>query len=73
MKGKIKKFNPIKGFGFIGTEEGDIFFHVSDFPELKAKINEEVEFETKAYKKGQKAIKIRRIKNGSKTRKRISH
>lgn len=63
MKGKIKWFHQTKGYGFIETEKGeDVFFHVSDFPELKAKLNEEVEFDTEPYKKGKKAIKIRRIK-----------
>ena len=65
MKGKIKWFHQTKGYGFIETEKGeDVFFHVSDFPELKAKLNEDVEFETEPYKKGKKATKIRRLKNG---------
>jgi len=65
MKGKIKFWNPNKGFGFIGTEEGkDIFFHVEDIKELKLRLNEEVEFEVKEDKKGDKAVKIKRIKTG---------
>lgn len=65
MKGKIKWFHQVKGYGFITTESGeDVFFHVSDFPEIKVQLNEEVEFDTKPYKKGSKAIKIRRLKNG---------
>ena len=65
MKGRIKWFHQLKGYGFITTEEGkDVFFHISDFPELKIKLNEDVEFETKDYKNGHKAIKIRRLKNG---------
>lgn len=65
MKGKIKFFHQVKGYGFIEAEDGkDVFFHISDFPEIKIQINDNVEFETKAYKDGQKAIKIRRLKNG---------
>jgi CspA family cold shock protein len=65
MKGRIKWFHQTKGYGFIETEDGEeIFFHISEFPELKAKPNEEVEFETGPHKDGKKAIKIRRIKNG---------
>ncbi len=31
LKGKIKYFNELKGFGFIASNEGDIFFHISDY------------------------------------------
>ena len=63
MKGRIKFWNPMKGFGFIETEDGkDIFFHVEDFKELKLRLNEEVEFDMKKDKKGDKAIKVKRIK-----------
>jgi CspA family cold shock protein len=63
MKGKIKFFQQVKGYGFITTEEGqDVFFHISDFPELKAQVNDKVEFDLKDYKDGKKAIKIRRLK-----------
>lgn len=30
MLGKVKRFNKVKGFGFITTDEGvDVFFHYS--------------------------------------------
>lgn len=65
-KGKIKFWNPNKGFGFIELEgkEKDLFFHVEDFPELKLRLNEEVEFEIIEDKKGKgdRAVKIKRIK-----------
>lgn len=28
--GKVKLYNEVKGFGFLSSEEGDIFFHVSE-------------------------------------------
>lgn len=63
MKGKIKFWNPAKGFGFIETEKGrDIFFHVEEFKELRLNLKEEVEFEVKEDKKGDKATNIKRIK-----------
>ena len=62
-KGKIKFWNPGKGYGFIQTEdEKDIFFHVEDFKELKLDLKQEVEFEVKEDKKGNKAVNIKRIK-----------
>ena len=69
QKGKIKFWHQRNGYGFIATETGeDVFFHIADFPELKVKLNEEVEFETKDYKQGKKAVKIRRIKNDRKSK-----
>ena len=32
-EGEVKFFNEKKGFGFIVTDEGDVFFHVSQIPE----------------------------------------
>ena len=45
-QGKVKQYNPDKGFGFIATAEGDIFFHISDFPasEGEPKRKEKVKF-----------------------------
>ena len=45
-QGKVKQYNPDKGFGFIATAEGEIFFHISDFPasEGEPKRNEKVKF-----------------------------
>lgn len=45
-QGKIKQYDPAKGFGFIGSAEGDVFFHISDFPaaEGEPKRNERVKF-----------------------------
>lgn len=44
--GRVKQYNADKGFGFISTTEGDIFFHISDFPasEGEPKRNEKVRF-----------------------------
>ena len=30
-QGKVKQYDATKGFGFIGSEQGDVFFHISDF------------------------------------------
>jgi len=70
--GKVKQYDPEKGFGFIGTAEGDIFFHISDFPasEGEPKRNEKVKFLAVDNQGKFKAVKIERIDpNPSKTKK----
>lgn len=61
--GKVKQYDPDKGFGFISTTEGDIFFHISDFPasEGEPKRNEKVRFLAADNQGKFKAIKIERI------------
>jgi len=65
MKGKVKWFHPIKGYGFIDTGKEDLFFHISEFEEYKktkVRVGEELEFEIGKSKKGNKAVKIKKIK-----------
>jgi CspA family cold shock protein len=63
MKGKIKFFNSIKGFGFIvGEDKKEVFFHHTGLDEsvTKAKLSEgtEVTFDTEDGKKGTIAVDI---------------
>ena len=56
--GKIKKLVADRGFGFIETEQGDIFFHLSsvnnaDFESLV--VGQEVEYEIEQGPKGPRA------------------
>jgi len=63
MKGKIKWYNPRKGFGFIVGEDGkDIFVHQTDVPE-DVNLNEEdsVEYETEETEKGTKAKNVKKL------------
>lgn len=65
MKGKVVRFNPEKGFGFIKSEDGkDVFFHYSSlamdgFKTIDA--NSEVEFELVESEKGYRASNVRKI------------
>ena len=64
--GKIKWFNPTKGYGFIEQEGKDVFLHVSALE--KAGIStltegEEIEFEIVENKGKQNAINVRKIIN----------
>lgn len=70
MKGKIKFVNKDGGWGFItGEDNQDVFFHVTNFMNkedaLKIYDGVLVEFEVGQGKKGNKAINIRRLVNGS--------
>ncbi|MEB3755123.1 cold shock domain-containing protein [Acinetobacter sp. MD2(2019)] len=69
--GKIKQYNADKGFGFIGTSEGDVFFHISEFPEgAEPKRNEKVKFVLQENGDKLKATQIERVDpNPAKTKK----
>ena len=62
MKGKVKWFNPEKGYGFIETEEGnDVFVHFSAIQGEGFKTMEEgqaVQFEVVQGEKGPQASNV---------------
>jgi len=67
LKGKVKWFHPVKGYGFLETENDDLFFHISEmegYKSFRVKIGEEVEFEIGKSEKGNKAVNIKKIKEG---------
>ncbi|MDR1832812.1 MAG: cold-shock protein [Fusobacteriaceae bacterium] len=63
MKGKVKWFNPEKGFGFITGEDGkDVFAHFSQIQKDGFKTlneNEEVTFDVVDGQKGPQASNIK--------------
>lgn len=65
MKGKVKKFDREKGFGFITSDDGkDVFFHYSSIVGdgfKSAEVGEAVEFELEETEKGLKAKNVVKI------------
>ena len=64
--GKIKWFNPAKGYGFIENGEGgkDVFLHVSALEKAgisTLKEGEEIEFEIGENKGKQNAINVKKV------------
>ena len=67
-QGKVKQYDASKGFGFIGCAEGDVFFHISDFPAdgQEPKRHDRVKFNVVKNGDKYKAIKIQRVEDKSK-------
>jgi len=63
MKGKIKWYNPRKGYGFIEGEDGkDVFVHQTALP-TGVNLNEEdqVEYEIEESDRGPKAKNVKKL------------
>jgi CspA family cold shock protein len=65
-QGKIKKLISDRGFGFVGGDEKDLFFHISEvkdveFDELRE--GQTVEYEIGQGKKGPCAISVRLVES----------
>ncbi len=62
MKGKIKFFNDIKGFGFVTGEDGKDYFLHSTGIEGNASLTKDdnVTFEVETGDKGLKAVKVKK-------------
>jgi len=64
MKGTVKWYDRVKGFGFLQTEDQkDIFIHRSglEVPQTELETGQAVEFEIEMREKGPVAIKVRRV------------
>lgn len=62
MKGTIKFFNEMKGYGFINAEDGQsVFVHKSALAEgVSLRENDSVEFDVEQGDKGLKAANVRK-------------
>jgi len=64
MKGTVKFFNRMKGFGFIAGEDGkEYFVHKTGFKEENSFLNENdsVEFDVEQGDKGPKAVNVAKV------------
>ena len=64
MKGTVKWYNEVKGYGFIQTEEGkDIFVHRSGLENAGERLEPEqtVEFEVSDGEKGPIALNVKKV------------
>jgi cold shock protein len=63
MKGTVKWYDRVKGYGFLQTEEGkDIFVHRSglEVSQSELEAGQAVEFEIEQREKGPVAIKVKK-------------
>ena len=64
MKGTVKWYDRVKGYGFLQTEDQkDIFIHRSglEVPHTELETGQAVEFEIEMREKGPVAIKVKRV------------
>ena len=66
MKGTVKFFNEMKGFGFIAAEDGkEVFVHQSALEEgLTLHENDSVTFDVEEGDRGPKAVNVKKSEAG---------
>lgn len=62
MTGNVLWFNPLKGYGFIESEKGQIYLHHTSFKDVKkTQKGDKLEFEVEDGEKGLKAKNVIKI------------
>ena len=65
MKGTIKWYNDMKGYGFIEGEDGnDVFVHRTAIPmDIRLYEGDKVEYEIEDSERGRRATNLKKLKN----------
>ncbi|MCW6160247.1 MAG: cold shock domain-containing protein [Candidatus Micrarchaeales archaeon] len=63
MKGKVKMYNAVRGFGFITGDDGkDVYFHSTAVEGgATLSVGDAVEFETESNERGLRAKNVKKI------------
>ena len=72
--GKVKWFDPAKGFGFLSQEDGpDVYVHADALPEGVTTLKNRVEFGIAQGRRGEQALQVRLVEAPQSVQRNQSH